>query len=74
MNDAIRQLFPAAQNYTYLNSAAVSPIPLTAVEAVNRQLNDAASHGSLHFDDWVATKNRARALVARAKRPDSVPA
>jgi cysteine desulfurase/selenocysteine lyase len=64
MNEQIRSLFPAAHRYTYLNSAAVSPMPTTAVEAVMSQLNDVASHGSEHYTDWVATKNRARALVA----------
>ena len=65
MNDAIRSLFPATQNYTYLNSAAVSPIPTTAMDAINWQLNDVATNGSLHFNDWVDTKNRARELVAQ---------
>ena len=31
MNESIRNLFIAARNYTYLNSAAVSPLPETAV-------------------------------------------
>ncbi len=64
MNDEIRELFPALKNYTYLNSAAVSPIPTTAIKAVNDQLKDVAAHGSEHFNDWVATKNRARVLMA----------
>ena len=64
MNSAIRSLFPAAQLYTYLNSAAVSPIPTTAIEAINWQLADVASNGTLHFNDWVDTKNRARLLVS----------
>jgi cysteine desulfurase / selenocysteine lyase len=64
MNENIRSLFPAAVKYTYLNSAAVSPIPTTAVEAVVSQLNDVSHHGSEHFNDWVATKNRARGLIA----------
>lgn len=64
MNNEIRQLFPALKRYTYLNSAAVSPIPVTAIEAVNTQLRDVSEHGSSHYPDWVATKNRARALVA----------
>ncbi len=65
MNNEIRSLFPAAQKYTYLNSAAVSPIPLSAVKAVNSQLLDASENGSVNFFDWVATKNRARDLVAK---------
>ncbi len=64
MTPEIRSLFAATQHYTYLNSAAVSPIPTTAIAAVTSQLNDVATHGSEHYLDWVATKNRARSLIA----------
>ena len=64
MNEKIRALFPATQKYTYLNSAAVSPMPSLAVEAVYSQLKDASENGTVNFGDWVATKNRARELVA----------
>lgn len=64
MNEQIRVLFLAAQYYTYLNSAAVSPIPATAVKAVISQLMDVAGGGSLGYPHWVATKTRARMLVA----------
>ena len=64
MDDQIRALFPALERYTYLNSAAVSPIPKTAVEAVMSQLNDVSRHGSEHYTEWIATKNRARTLIA----------
>src|SRR5258706_3355895 len=74
MNDAIRSLFPAAQQYTYLNSAAVSPMPTTAIEAINIQLADVAAHGSAHYQDWVNTKDRARGLIAEMLkvRPDQI--
>ncbi len=65
MNDKIRELFPAAKNYTYLNSAAVAPMPTTAVEAVALQLRDVSENGSANFNNWVATKNRAREIVAQ---------
>lgn len=65
MNAEIRELFPAAKNYTYLNSAAVAPLPTIAVEAVIRQLRDVSENGSAHFTDWVATKNRAREIIAQ---------
>lgn len=64
MNDQIRSQFPALKTYTYLNSAAVSPMPVAAIEAVTSQLNDVSSHGALHYTDWIATKGRARDLVA----------
>lgn len=74
MNNEIRSLFPAANLYTYLNSAAVSPLPRTAIDAVNSQLNDVAAHGSAHYLDWVETKNRARSLVAKmlSVRPEQI--
>lgn len=65
MNEKIRQLFPVTQNYTYLNSAAVSAPPTIAVEAVGKQLRDVSENGSCHFNDWIATKNRARAIIAQ---------
>ncbi|HRI04544.1 MAG TPA: aminotransferase class V-fold PLP-dependent enzyme [Pyrinomonadaceae bacterium] len=64
MNDEIRALFPATTYYTYLNSAAISPIPTTALDAVTRQLADVAVNGSLHYLDWVDTKDRCRNLAA----------
>jgi cysteine desulfurase / selenocysteine lyase len=60
----IRSLFLATDRYAYLNSAAVSPIPLPAGEAVGRQLVDVARNGSVHFNDWVDTKDRCRKLLA----------
>ncbi|MEO8574160.1 MAG: aminotransferase class V-fold PLP-dependent enzyme [Pyrinomonadaceae bacterium] len=64
MNDDIRGLFPATQKYTYLNSAAVSPMPTSAVQAVCSQLDDVSLNGSANYLEWIATKDRARALIA----------
>jgi len=74
MNAEIRSLFPAAEKYAYLNSAAVAPLPTVAVEAVRRQLRDVSENGSTNFPDWVATKNRAREIVAQMLkvRPEQI--
>ena len=64
MNAEIRRLFPATNNYTYLNSAAVAPLPTTAVDAVISQLRDVSANGSENYTDWIATKNRARGIIA----------
>lgn len=64
MNDNIRLLFPATKDLAYLNSAAISPMPTVATEAVMSQLRDVSLTGSAHFKDWVDTKSRARSLVA----------
>lgn len=64
MNPDIRNLFPATRTYAYLNSAAVAPLPLPAVEAVRQQLEDVSQHGVSHYADWINTKKRARKLLA----------
>jgi len=64
MNENIRNLFPATWKYTYLNSAAVAPLPTVTVEAVYAQLKDVSENGSTNFMDWMATKQRTRELVA----------
>ena len=64
MDTAIRSQFPALGLHTYLNSAAVSPVPTVAVEAVLSQLTDVSRHGSKNYADWIATKARARMLLA----------
>lgn len=63
MNETIRSLIPATAKYAYLNSAAVSPMPTTAIEAINTQLFDVASHGAVGYQGWIDTKNRARDLI-----------
>ena len=65
MNEKIRGLFPVTKKYTYLNSAAVAPIPSVAVEAVASQLKDVSENGSANYLDWVDTKNRSREIVAK---------
>ncbi|HQZ96499.1 MAG TPA: aminotransferase class V-fold PLP-dependent enzyme [Pyrinomonadaceae bacterium] len=74
MNPAIRSLFPATEKYAYLNSAAVSPIPTTAIEAINWQLSDVATNGSVNFNEWVATKGRCRSIISEMLnvRPEQV--
>lgn len=64
MDRAIRALFPAARFGTYLNSAAIGPMPTPTVDAISAQLNDVSSNGSANLGDWLATKKRVRALVA----------
>jgi selenocysteine lyase/cysteine desulfurase len=64
MNERIRRLFPATEKYTYLNNAAIAPLPTAAVEAVYSQLKDVSENGSANYPDWVATKNHSRQLIA----------
>ena len=39
-------------------------MPTIAVQAVRSQLDDVSLNGSANYLEWVATKNRARALVS----------
>ena len=64
MNEEIRRLFPATEKYTYLNSAAVAPMPRVAVEAVTRQLRDVSENGSVNFSAWIQTKQNCRKMIA----------
>jgi cysteine desulfurase/selenocysteine lyase len=74
MNDELRALFPVTGHAVYLNHAAVSPPPLTTIEAIQAQLRDVAEHGSINYRNWVATKERARSLVANmiGARPEQI--
>lgn len=56
-------MFPATKEHVYLNSAAVAPLPSISVSAVEKQLHDVSSHGSINYAKWVDTKTRCRALV-----------
>ncbi len=70
--DELRKLFPITENYVYLNHAAVSPPPSTAIEATISQLRDVQMKGSLTYRNWVATKDRCRELLAKLlNAPDS---
>ena len=64
MNSQLRELFTITRSFNYLNHAAVSPPPTPTIAAVESQLHDVNAHGSLHYREWVATKERARQLVA----------
>jgi len=64
MNREIRDLIPATANYAYLNSAAVGPLPTTAIAAVNDQLNDVSAHGSINFPHWIEIKENCRTLMS----------
>jgi len=71
---AFRELFPITKRYNYLNHAAVSPLSLPALQAIESPLRDVQENGSVNFPDWVATKEEARKLLAGmlGARPEQV--
>lgn len=64
MDQSIRDLFPAARKFAYLNSAAIGPLPSITVQAVASQLADVAANGSANMCEWFAAQERARELAA----------
>jgi len=64
MTPELRALFPITQRAIYLNHAAVSPPPTITINAVESQLRDVSENGSLNYRSWIATKERARQLLA----------
>jgi cysteine desulfurase / selenocysteine lyase len=74
MNDQIRALFPITERAIYLNHAAVSPPPLSTLDAVRSQLADVAENGTLNYRSWQAIKEKARKLAAEmiGARPEQI--
>src|SRR5688572_11773792 len=65
MDQTIRDLLPVVRSKTYLNTAAMAPMPQLCIAAVAAQLGDVASSGAAHFDEWAATKASVRQITAR---------
>lgn len=74
MTPEIRSLFPITQRAIYFNHAAVSPPPITTLNAVEAQLRDVHENGSTNFRSWLAVKEHARELLAvlLGARPEQV--
>jgi cysteine desulfurase / selenocysteine lyase len=60
----VRALFPITQRAIYFNHAAISPPPITTIQAVEAQLKDVHENGSANFRSWLAVKEQARQLLA----------
>ena len=58
----------------YFNHAAISPLPIETMRAVEAQLKDVHDNGSTNFRDWLAVKEQARELLASllGARPEQV--
>ena len=74
MTPELRALFPITERAIYFNHAAVSPLPLPTLRAVESQLRDVHENGSKNFRSWLAVKEEARGLLARllGARPEQV--
>src|SRR5207248_9973797 len=60
----IRALFPAAQHYTYLNTAAAPPLSLLAAREGKRYYDEMADHGDVAWDSWLRQTEQIREKLA----------
>jgi cysteine desulfurase / selenocysteine lyase len=60
-----RAEFPVTERFTYLNHAAVAPLPRRTARAMQEFAEDACLNGSFHYPDWTATYDAARKVAAR---------
>src|SRR5689334_1982171 len=71
MTPELRARFPITQRAVYLNHAAISSPPTTAIQAVEAQLRDVHENGSANSRDWLTVKEPARTSLARILRARS---
>lgn len=60
-----REEFPVTEKLTYLNHAAVAPLPRRTAQAMQALADDALHFGSLHYDQWLDSYERLRVAAAR---------
>jgi selenocysteine lyase/cysteine desulfurase len=61
----MRELFPVTKNLVYFNHAAVGPLSTRAAEALERHARDQREFGALHWREWYAQQDAARASAAK---------
>jgi selenocysteine lyase/cysteine desulfurase len=64
MTPELRALFPITQRSIYFNHAAISPLPVPTLRAIEGQLQDVHENGSANYRSWLAVKEKARELLA----------
>jgi selenocysteine lyase/cysteine desulfurase len=60
----IRALFPAAENYTYLNTAAAPPLSIHAAREGKRYYDEMAEHGDVPWESWLCQAEKIREKLA----------
>ena len=60
----IRALFPAAEQYTYLNTAAAPPLSILAAREGQRYYDEMAEHGDVAWDGWLCQVEEIREKLA----------
>jgi len=67
----IRALFPAAEHYTYLNTAAAPPLSLLAAREGKRYYDEMAEHGDVAWDRWLCQAEQVREKLANFIHADA---
>src|SRR5687767_12625665 len=62
---SFRHLFPVTKNLVYFNHAAVGPLSTRAAEAMERHARDQRDYGAMHWREWYAEHDAARASAAK---------
>jgi len=62
--DELRAQFPVTKHYTYLNHAAVAPLPQSVINAVNEVTQEKGDSGGLHWMDWEEEAEETRNAIA----------
>jgi cysteine desulfurase / selenocysteine lyase len=57
--------FPVRDNLTYLNHAAVAPLPRRTADAIKHLADDSLHWGSLHYGEWLDVYEGVRVATAR---------
>ena len=60
----IRALFPAAERYTYLNTAAAPPLSIRAAREGKRYYDEMAEHGDVAWETWLCQAEQIRDKLA----------
>jgi len=60
----IRALFPAAERYTYLNTAAAPPLSILAAREGKRYYDEMADHGDVAWESWLGQLEQIRGRLA----------
>jgi cysteine desulfurase/selenocysteine lyase len=60
----VRELFPATQTYTYLNTASAPPLSLYAAREGKRYYEEMLQHGDVAWDRWLAQVEEVREKLA----------
>ena len=60
----IRALFPAAEHYTYLNTAAAPPLSILAACEGKRYYDEMAEHGDVAWESWLCQAQQIREKLA----------